>query len=137
MPCREHVAQLCARQNEIAELNTRVFVISFGTLPAVQAWMKETCTTFTVLLDRERTVYTAYGLERSRLRSLSPRTLWLYAKNHLRGRQMHSSHGDDTSQLGGDFIVDRNGILRLAYPSHDPVDRPPVGELLKVLQNLP
>jgi alkyl hydroperoxide reductase subunit AhpC len=128
---------LCARQNEIAELNTRVFVISFGTLPAVQAWMKETCTTFTVLLDRERTVYAAYGLERSRLRSFSLRTLWLYATRHLRGKQTHSSHGDDTSQLGGDFIVDKNGILRLAYPSHDPVDRPPVDELLKVLRNLP
>ncbi|MCG2784743.1 MAG: AhpC/TSA family protein [Anaerolineae bacterium] len=118
-------------------LNTRVFVISFGTLPAVQAWMKETCTTFTVLLDRERTVYTAYRLERSRLRAFSPRTLWLYATRHLRGKQLHSSHGDDTSQLGGDFIVDKTGILRLSYPSHDPVDRPPVADLLKILGNLP
>jgi alkyl hydroperoxide reductase subunit AhpC len=128
---------LCVRQDEVATLNTRVFVISFGTLPAVQQWMSETCTTFTVLLDRERTVYNAYGLERSRLRSLSPRTLWLYATRHLRGQQMHRSHGDDTSQLGGDFIVDKNGILRLAYPSHDPVDRPPVDDLLKSLQKLP
>ncbi len=128
---------MCAHQDEIAALNTRVFIISFGTLPAVQQWMSETCTTFTVLLDRERTVYNAYGLERSRLRSLSLRTLWLYARNHLRGQQMHSSHGDDTSQLGGDFIVDKNGILRLSYPSHDPVDRPPVGALLQVLQKLP
>jgi alkyl hydroperoxide reductase subunit AhpC len=127
---------LCAHQDELAALNTRVFVISFGTLPAVQQWMSETCTTFTVLLDRERTVYSAYGLERSRLRSFSLRTLWLYAKNHLRGRQMHSSHGDDTSQLGGDFIVDKNGILRLSYPSHDPVDRPSVDILLKALKHL-
>ena len=125
---------MCARQDEIAALNTRVFVITFGTLPAVQQWMSETCVTFTVLLDRERTVYNAYGLERSRLRSLSLRTLWLYAKNHLRGKQMHSSHGDDTSQLGGDFIVDKNGLLRLSYPSQDPVDRPPVDDLLKALQ---
>jgi alkyl hydroperoxide reductase subunit AhpC len=128
---------LCACQNEIAALNTRVFVISFGTLPAVQQWMSETCTTFTVLLDRERTVYSAYGLERSRLRAFSPRTLWLYATRHLRGKQLHSSHGDDTSQLGGDFIVDKNGVLRYSYPSHDPVDRPPVDDLLQALQKLP
>jgi alkyl hydroperoxide reductase subunit AhpC len=128
---------LCARQNEIAALDTRVFVISFGTLPAVQQWMSETCTTFTVLLDRERTVYSAYGLERSRLRAFSPRTLWLYATRHLRGKQLHSSHGDDTSQLGGDFIVDKNGVLRYSYPSHDPVDRPPVDDLLQALQKLP
>jgi alkyl hydroperoxide reductase subunit AhpC len=127
---------LCARQNEFAALNTRVFVITFGTLPAIQQWMSETCADFTVLLDRERTVYNAYGLERSRLRAFSPRTLWLYATRHLRGKQMHSSHGDDTSQLGGDFIVDKNGLLCLAYPSHDPVDRPPVETLLKILQGI-
>lgn len=98
--------------------------------------MKETCVNFTVLLDRERTVYNTYGLERSRLRSISLRTLWLYAKKHLTGHEMHSSNGDDTSQLGGDFIVDKKGILRLVYPSHDPVDRPPVDDLLKVLTNL-
>ncbi len=127
---------MCAHQQKFAELNTRVFVISFGTLPAVQQWMSETCADFTVLLDRERTVYMAYGLERSRLRSFSPRTLWLYATRHLRGQQMHSSHGDDTSQLGGDFIVDKNGILRLVYPSRDPIDRPPVESLLDTLRQL-
>ncbi len=98
--------------------------------------MNETCTTFTVLLDRERTVYNAYGLERSKLRSKSPRTLWLYFTRWLQGQKFHDSHGDDTSQLGGDFIVDRNGNLRFIYPSHDPADRPPVDDLLKVLKNL-
>jgi len=128
---------LCACQDEIAALNTRVFVISFGTLPAVQQWMSETCTTFTVLLDRERTVYTAYGLERSYLRSRTLKTRWYYFKAWLSGKKTHNSHGDDTSQLGGDFIVDKNGLLCLAYPSHDPTDRPPVDDLLKVLQKLP
>lgn len=51
--------------------------------------------------------------------------------------EFHDSHGDDTSQLGGDFIVDKNGVLRLVYPSHNPADRPPVDELLKVLASLP
>ena len=98
--------------------------------------MNETCTTFTVLLDRERTVYNAYGLERSKLRSKSPRTLWLYFTRWLQGQKFHDSHGDDTSQLGGDFIVDRNGNLRFIYPSHDPADRPSVDVLLKVLKEL-
>jgi hypothetical protein len=127
---------LCARQDEFAKLNTRVFIISFGTLPALQQWMNETCGTFDVLLDRDRTVYKAYELERSRLRSRSPRVIWLYFTYWLQGRKFHDSHGDDTSQLGGDFIVDRNGILRLVYPSHDPGDRPPVNDLLNVLKNL-
>jgi len=127
---------LCARQHEFAKLNTRVYIISFGTLPAIQQWMKETCSSFDVLLDRDRTVYQAYQLERSRLKAKSPRILWLYFTYWLQGRKFHDSHGDDTSQLGGDFIIDKNRILRLVHPSQDPADRPPVDDLLKALRNL-
>lgn len=98
--------------------------------------MNEVCGTFTVLLDRDRAVYQAYGLERSRLRSFSPRVVWIYIKRWFQRGEFYDSHGDDTSQLGGDFIVDKKGILRLVYPSRDPVDRPSVDDLLKVLQNI-
>jgi len=127
---------LCARQDEFKELNTRVYIISFGTLPALQQWMNEVCNTFTVLLDRDRVAYQAYGLERSRLRSRHPRVIWIYIKRWFQRGQFYDSHGDDTSQLGGDFIVEKGGILRLAYPSHEPSDRPSVDDLLKVLKTL-
>jgi peroxiredoxin len=127
---------LCARQDEFKQLNTRVFIVSFGTLPALQQWMKETCDSFDVLLDRDRAVYKAYGLERSYWRSRNLKTRWVYFKAWMAGVKTHDSHGDDTSQLGGDFIVDKNGVLRLVYPSHDPTDRPHVEALLKVLKSL-
>jgi peroxiredoxin len=127
---------LCARQEEFSQLNTRVYIISFGTLPALQQWMKETCNSFDVLLDRDRAVYKAYQLERSRLRSWHPRVVWIYIKRWFQRGEFFDSHGDDTSQLGGDFIVDKNGILRLVHPSHDPTDRPPVDDLLAVLRGL-
>jgi len=127
---------LCAQQEEFTKLNTRVFIISFGTLPAVQQWLKETCVSFTVLLNRERTVYNAYGLEHSRLRSYHPRAVWIYIKRWFQRGEFYDSHGDDTSQLGGDFIVDTNGILRLVHPSHDPSDRPSVEKILGVLKQI-
>jgi peroxiredoxin len=127
---------LCDHQTEFAKLNARILIISFGTLPAVQQWLSETCPDFTVLLDRERTVYDAYGLERSKLRSKSPRTLWLYFTRWLQGQKFHDSHGDDTSQLGGDFIVDKSGTLRFIHPSHDPTDRPSVEKLLRALKKI-
>ena len=98
--------------------------------------MDEVCGTFTVLLDRDRAVYKAYGLERSRLRSYHPRVVWIYIKRWFQRGKFFDSHGDDTSQLGGDFLVDRNGIMRLVHPSHDPADRPPVDELFRALRNL-
>ncbi len=98
--------------------------------------MNEVCGTFTVLLDRERTAYQAYQLERSRLRSRHPRVIWIYIKRWFQRGEFYHSHGDDTAQLGGDFIVDKNGLLRMVYPSHDPSDRPPVDDLLKVLKQI-
>ena len=127
---------MCDHQSEFTKLNTHILIISFGTFPAVQQWLKETCGDFTVLLDRERTVYNTYGLERSYWRSRNFKTRWVYFKAWLSGKETHDSHGDDTSQLGGDFIVDKKGILRFIYPSHDPTDRPPVDNLLKELQKL-
>lgn len=108
-------------------------IISFGTLPALQAWMKETCIKFDVLLDTDRAVYRAYQLEVSRWRSWSPKTLWTYARLLLSGRKWLQKDGD-TSQMGGDFIIDSKGIVRLAYRSKEPADRPAVSQLLEILE---
>lgn len=120
----------------MAQLNTRVFIISFGTLPALQRWMKEACGSFETLLDPERVAYRAYGLERSFLRSRNLRTRWYYFKAWLSGQKAHAAHDEDTSQLGGDFIVDKHGVLRFVHPSHDPTDRPAVERLLAVLKTI-
>ena len=130
------MAQLCQTEDEFNKRKTRVIIISFGTLPTVQEWLRITCANFTVLLDRDRTVYRAYGLERSFWRSRNLKTRWVYFKAWLAGIKAYDSYGDDTSQLGGDFIIDTDGVLRLAYPSHDPTDRPAVNELLSILDDI-
>jgi alkyl hydroperoxide reductase subunit AhpC len=127
---------LCARQDEFQNANTRVLIISFGSLPAIKQWMEETCNSFDILFDRERKVYQAYQLERSWLRAWHPRAIWIYIKRWFHGEAFYDSHGDDTTQLGGDFIVDKNGILQMVYPSHDPTDRPAVDNLLAVIEGL-
>ena len=58
-----------------------------------------------------------------------------YLKLILRGEKLLPVQGDP-HQLGGDFVVDAAGIIRLAHRSKDPVDRPPVEKLLAVLRNL-
>lgn len=127
---------MCERQQEFENLNTKIFIISFSTFPAVQAWLKETCSDFTVLLDSEREVYKAYKLERSYWRSRNLRTRWAYLQAWLAGKKRYDSHGEDTNQLGGDFMIDTQGIIRFAHPSHDPTDRPPVDELINQIKQL-
>jgi len=126
---------LCQHQDEFKRLNTEVLIIAFGTLPLAQAWLEETCAPFHLLLDPERTVYQAYGLERSLLRSWNLKTVRRYVQLMRAGRQWRGIQGDST-QLGGDFIIDADGIVRLAYPSRDPTDRPSVEQLLAVLRKL-
>lgn len=117
---------------EIESLNTRIVVISFGVAHQARAWQGETGASFTLLLDVDRAAYRAYDLEHSLFRSWGPRVWWRYAQLMLRGYKWHGIQGD-SGQLGGDFIVDANGVIRLAYRSHDPADRPPVSRLLAVL----
>jgi len=61
--------------------------------------------------------------------------MWRYVHLLIAGRKWRGIQGD-SAQLGGDFIVDKNGIVRLAYRSHDPTDRPSVDDLLSLLQQL-
>lgn len=129
------MAQLRPYYDDIRALNTEVIVISFETGYWLQVWLAETEAPFPLLLDPARRAYQAYGLERSLLRSWGPKNLWYYLKARLTGRQVHHT-GADTGQLGGDFIVDARGTIRLAHRSQDPTDRPRVADLLATLKQL-
>jgi len=58
-----------------------------------------------------------------------------YARLLLSGRKWLPKEGD-TSQMGGDFIIDSKGIIRLAYRSKEPADRPAVSQLLEILKQI-
>ncbi len=124
---RQHIAELEAIQ-------TRVVVVSFGSIVGAQVWLKETGVLFTFLLDPDRAAYRVYGLEHSVARAWGLKVWGRYAELMLAGRKWRGIQGD-SGQLGGDIIVDSNGIIRLLYRSRDPTDRPSVSELLAVLAN--
>jgi hypothetical protein len=125
------------RQNleMIQSLDTQVVAISFGGPQQAQAWIVETAAPFPLLLDPSRTAYRAYGLEHSLIRSWGPKTFLTYARLMLSGRRWRGIQGD-SGQLGGDFIVDRHGLIRLAYRSHDPADRPTISQIIKCLEEI-
>lgn len=129
------MAQLCQHQAQFKQLNVEVLLVSFGAPEVAKVWLEETCPSFHLLLDPERSVYRTYGLERSWRRSWNLKTLWRYLQLLRAGRKWRGIQGD-SAQLGGNVIVDRKGIVRLVYRSRDPTDRPPVSELLTILQRL-
>lgn len=133
LPCREHAEKLCRRQDEIAALDAAVVIVSFATPAFASRWLAEACPTFTLLVDEDRSVYKAYGMTRSFARSWSLKMVKLYIELLRSGRTWRGIHGDST-QLGGDFIVDARGILRLVHPSRDPSDRPEVERVIEILR---
>lgn len=129
------MAQLRHSQSAIEALNTRVLLIAFGNVKQAQAWLRQTGSDFPLLLDPERRAYAAYGLGRSVTGVWSLRVWWAYARLLVTGRRLHGLQGDPY-QLGGDFIVDSAGMVRMAYYSRDSADRPAVETLLQVLRQI-
>lgn len=129
------MAQLRRLEDDIDALGVQVLTISFGASFWVTAWQQDTGSPYPLLLDPERALYQAYGLGTSFVRVWSPHVMWHYLKLVLRGQKLLPVQGDP-HQMGGDFIVDAAGFIRLAHASKDPVDRPPVEKLLSVLRSL-
>lgn len=111
-------------------------VISFGAEFWVKVWQEQTQAPFRLLLDQERQAYQAYDLDQSAARAWGVNNLWYYAKALLRGQELQDSHGEDTTQLGGDFIIDTRGVLHYTHPSRDPTDRPSIEKLMRILKKL-
>ena len=89
---------------------------------------------YPLLVDRDRAAYRAWGLERgSVLRVWGDPRVWLrYAGEIARGERLRLP-GDDTLQLGGDFVVDPDGTVSYSRPQQRD-DRPPVAELIGALE---
>ena len=126
--------QLHHHQQEFEIRRTNILVVGFEKEQRARDWMRRAQVTYPFLLDLDRTVYRAYGLERSILRAWHPRVLWFYFKRFLKGKGVPIFRADP-SQLGGDVLIDREGYIRLNYLSKDSMDRPSVAKLLAAIDN--
>ena len=129
------MAQVVPIYPQIQALNTEVLTISFGSVHWAQIWLRETRSPFPFLIDRDRSVYQKYGLRASIFSTWSPKNLFYYLRAVLQGRETFGRRGNP-HQLGGDFIVDRDSIIRLAHPSQDPTDRPSIDALIGTLRQI-
>jgi AhpC/TSA antioxidant enzyme len=91
-----------------------------------------------VLVDRRREGYRAFGLRRAPFTELlKPGWMRGYVRElrqgNVRGTAL-SRPGLDLLQLGGDFVIDPDGVVAVAHPSAEIDDRAPVGSLVKALE---
>ena len=122
------------RQAEIEARDAVVLVIGFEPSRRVGEYCRRHGVPFRCLVDESRTVYRAYGLDRaSWLRTLTPRALAPYIRHAFSARLVRRASDQDVQQRGGDFVVGRDGRIRLAHTSDDPADRPRVDAILAAL----
>lgn len=90
---------------------------------------------FPVLVDIERRAYGEWGMGRSSRAGvwLDPGVWRAYAGLIASGERLRRP-GRDTLQLGGDFVVDRAGVLTYARTQVRD-DRPPVTQLIRQLRD--
>lgn len=157
MYCTEHLVQLHRPPilETLAALDARLLVLSFADLDRRRDWVPyfhhsvlepsyaEQGLTLPVdpfartrfAADPPRGVYHAYGLGRnSVLRVYGPRILWGYGIRWLlRGEPPRIQA--DPLQRGGDFVIGRDGHIRLAHMGRDQADRPPILAILDALRS--
>ena len=91
---------------------------------------------YSVVTSEDRAAYRAYGLGRGPVwRVYGARVLRRYAELLRRGRRLERPT-EDTLQLGGDFVVGRDGRLAYVFRSSGPDDRPPVDDLVRSVRGV-
>jgi len=126
--------QLHRHKDEFRRYDTNVLLISFSADVLAKNWLQETGVSFSILVDRERIAYKAFQLGRSLLRSWGLKTWLAYAGLMLKGRRWRGIQ-DDSTQLGGDFLIDRQGRILFAWRSRDPAHRPSAEKLMQLAKD--
>lgn len=105
--------------------NVEFAVVTFAGADRLPAYRDHVGITTAVLADPERKAYRAYGLVSASLwRVYRPATLKKYAVLLRAGKRLRKPT-EDTRQLGGDFVIGRDGRIAYAYRPVAPDDRPP------------
>lgn len=106
-------------------------MVTFELESLARAYVQDTELPWPLLVDRDRTLYRAYGMDRAGFWQVwGPRSLWPYvvAASRLRLPNLPS---DDVRQRGGNVLIDPTGCVRLHHVGVTSVDRPSIDRLMR------
>lgn len=121
------------KNSDIEAMGATVLAVSFEPRDRLFQLSRLLQLPFPLMSGQEMDVYRAYGLQRADLRHIfSLKTILTYVKLLAKGR-MYQFRRSDMRQLGGDFVVDPEGVIRYQYRGTAPNDRPSVAELIRAV----
>ncbi len=130
--------QLQLREKEMAAANIAVIVIAFEKPEFVRMYLKDAESTWPkswpMISNPDRSLYELFQMQKARWRDiLSWRSLKAYLNLvFVKRRKVKVPTENDYFQLGGDVLVDPQGIVRMHHRSEDPGDRPTIDEIFAV-----
>jgi peroxiredoxin len=131
--CKEMLEQLVFGRERIEKSGLAIAVIMQGTLEIMAGYAKEYAPGLLCLLDPERQVYQAYGLERGNLFQtfLNPKVWAAVSRSGKKGYKVEPPpSGQDAMQMSGIFIVSKEGRIELPYYFDHIADHPSLDLLL-------
>lgn len=135
--CRAHLWQLRAAHAEIGAHGGRVTVIALTDAATTASFMTRHPLPFTVLPDPARTCYRAFGLTEGSTSEIGGATVLVkQLKQALRGNLPYVLPRAPIYQLGGSFIVDTSGVVRLAHVARPIYNYPSLATYLSVFDTL-
>ncbi|KAK3094020.1 hypothetical protein FSP39_023027 [Pinctada imbricata] len=124
-------------ESQIISQRGSIMIVSFGVREGALRWLEDTKCQYPMLLDHKRQLYNLFGLKRSVYKTWSISCMIYYAEKMTQGVPLASPYEnihDDPQQMGGDFIMDKDGIMKYLYCSKLSSDRPAVADLIKQLE---
>ena len=127
---------MAAAAGNLKDADAQVIIVSFESSQRAAWLQRRVSLPFILALDADRNAYRAFGLARASVSRTyaHPDVVRFYARELLRRRIPDLRRGQDRRQLGGDFVIDRNGMIVLAHPEHGPEDRVSITELLRAVK---
>lgn len=122
--------------DQVRSADAGVLVVTMTRPEMLRLYLSGHPWTFPLVGDPERKAYQAIGLDRTSVWGLlNPRVILHYLSLMFRGWLIRMpKSGEDTMQLGGDFVIDRERRLLFAHRTRSPADRPRIPRVLEALR---
>lgn len=136
--CRQHAAQLRRDYDRFGSAGLHLVAVGQGTPEEGAEFQRRLKLPYPILVDADRAAYRAYGLREGTSKEMTGFAVGTaFFRSLLRGHWPGrvGTHGS-VSQLPGEFLIDREGILRYAVRPNQPSDIPATDDLIAAARDL-
>ena len=136
--CQSQVVQLRDDSGRFQEAGAGIVLIGQGSPSDAVAFTRRMDQPFECLVDPDRSAYRAYGLARARpAQVVGPRVALPFLRANLHRETLQRGlQGGKFMQMPGTFVVDTDGLVRMAHRNRHVADTPPNQRILDVLAAL-